>query len=204
MDSKTLLNLAGAVLLLVGASGAAVIEDEGSGAHGGGGGGGAAHYRVSWPLAPGSLSEKKGQTGDGQESAETFAINQTNITTVTVRLTWTDNYRFSGQSPATVSVKSAGPGVPMQEKSSGDGRGGVTLDFSIQSPPNDTIVEASGEKEATAKASKGVNFTKATGAWNLTVSVKRDYKSPVHGTGSVSWTASVTYQAFSAAVKKEG
>jgi len=165
----------------------------------------AKRYLVEFPKSTMTGASGQGDTPDGSSGTATVSLNQTNITSVVFMFSFTDNYRLSSISPAGASVKITSPdGAEQTANLPASGPTSAALTFKEVCPlPQEATITAMTLNEAQKKAqSKFPTTENGTGDWTVEVTAARTYKSPVHSSGSISWTVSSRVESYHAEVSE--
>lgn len=136
--------------------------------------------------------EDSGDAADGQTTTVHLDFERQNITGVVFQFSFTDNYRFATLTPAGATFKVTSPAGVSSEQTVQPGQNTATTVRFLQlcTIPGQATVTARDLDEATERAlSQHPPNENGTGEWTVEITVFRDYISPIHGSGDITWTA---------------
>ncbi len=180
------------MLLLAGAGGAQYMGAVGHGPA-------VPTWTAEFPVAAFGGPGGSGTAQDGQPATATISFNQTNITRVTFLFTFTDLYRFALLSPAGANFKVTSPLDVSAEASVTPGQSTtatITVREVCRVPGALDFPAPTSDDAVRVMLAANPPNSNGTGDWTVEVTVSRDYLTPAHGTGSISWTAVTRVESY--------
>lgn len=158
-------------------------------------------YEVIWVINKIVGKSATGETRDENTDEGYIEINITNMTEVRFTISTSDSHPFSRMSPAKTTVKIISPN-DREESVEIEGTSTEVIVFNISSHPNISEIYGKSEDDALKKVEYEYPPTEnETGSWYYSISIERDYISPVGIiSGSVSWKVDVEIEAYHAEI----